>query len=168
MNSWKVILAAMVIFGTGVITGGLLITHPPKFHTPAGSPPVAEHNLRPLSGERDPRNGQDVPRPRQPEMLSKQFLKQLDTTLKLTNEQREAIQKILEEGQEKNRCLWTNVAPEMQRVMQEVRENIRAKLTPEQLKQFQAVMKQSRPPRKPSSTNTSPGSVSPANVPPGV
>ena len=25
MNSWKVILATMVIFGTGVVTGGLLV-----------------------------------------------------------------------------------------------------------------------------------------------
>ena len=27
MNSWKIILAAVVIFGAGVITGGLLVNH---------------------------------------------------------------------------------------------------------------------------------------------
>ena len=27
MNTWKVILATMVIFGTGVVTGGLLVRH---------------------------------------------------------------------------------------------------------------------------------------------
>ena len=27
MNSWKIILATMVIFGTGVLTGGLLVGH---------------------------------------------------------------------------------------------------------------------------------------------
>jgi Spy/CpxP family protein refolding chaperone len=160
-------LAAMVIFGAGVMAGGLLVAHSPQFDSTPGPTPNAEHSPRPPAGERDPRNGQDFLRPRQPDMLSKQFLKQLDTTLKLTTEQRDAIQKIVEEGQEKNRCLWTNVAPEMQRVMQQVRENIRAKLTPEQFKQFEAMMKQQRAPRKPS-TNAPPASVRPANQPPAV
>ena len=32
MNSWKVILAAVVIFGAGVLTGGLLVNYVEPSH----------------------------------------------------------------------------------------------------------------------------------------
>lgn len=160
MNSWKVILAAAVIFGAGILTGGVIINFVEHSHSAPNQISSADSNSRP--GERDPR-GQDLPRPHSPEMMSRQFLKQLDTSLQLTAEQHDAIEKILAEGQEKNRRLWTNIAPDVRRVMQEVRQNIRAQLTPEQLKQFEAMMK--RPPRKSQSTNAAPASVSETNMP---
>ncbi|MGH7979868.1 MAG: hypothetical protein ACREE6_10875, partial [Limisphaerales bacterium] len=32
MSNWKVILASIVIFGAGVVTGGLLVIHVARFH----------------------------------------------------------------------------------------------------------------------------------------
>src|ERR1035437_5616366 len=48
VNSWKVILATMVIFGTGVVTGGLLVRHagPGREHRQP-RPNIAVHNPQP-------------------------------------------------------------------------------------------------------------------------
>ncbi|HEV2434512.1 MAG TPA: hypothetical protein VG077_00800 [Verrucomicrobiae bacterium] len=113
MNSWKVVLATVVIFGAGVLTGGLLVNH-------------VVHEHRPLPG------------PRSPETWRKDFVGHLDKALKLTPEQHAAISKIVAEGQERNREIWHQ---EMERVHQ----RIRAELTPEQRKKFDAMIKQFAP-----------------------
>ena len=122
MNYWKVILATIVIYGAGVMSGGLLVNHvivrpnPRMPHRPEGpaafgAPPFQTN----FSGRQMFRG------PRQPEMLSRQFLEQLDERLHLTSDQRDAIQKIITEGQ--------NL---MRKTMQDTRLEIREQLTPEQ------------------------------------
>jgi DNA-binding MarR family transcriptional regulator len=96
--------------------------------------------------------------------LSKDFVSRLNDALQLTPVQREVIAKIVADGQERNHELWTNVAPEMRKVMQDVRQQIRAELTPEQLKQFEELMKQ-HPPRRAPGTNTPPEVAAPTNPP---
>jgi hypothetical protein len=93
MNSWKVILATMVIFGAGVLTGGLLVNH-------------VMHGHRVLSGVRSP------------EAWRKQFIGRLDKALRLTPEQHAAISKIVAEGQERNRQIWRQ---EIERIHQRIR-----------------------------------------------
>ena len=66
--------------------------------------------------------------PRLAKEMGKQFVQQLNDTLKLTPEQREKIEKIIAEGQERNREIWTNAAPKMRAVMQEVNQQIRSEL----------------------------------------
>ncbi len=80
--------------------------------------------------------GRKFPRRGWPERLGKQFVQQLNDALQLTPEQREKIGKIIADGQERNHELWTNVAPKMRAVMQEVNQQIRAELSPEQLKRL--------------------------------
>jgi len=92
MNSWKVILATVVIFGAGVLTGGLLVN-------------CVVHEHRPSSG------------PRSPETWRKDFVGHLDKALKLTPEQHAAISKIVAEGQERNREIWRQ---EMEQVHQRI------------------------------------------------
>ena len=102
-------------------------------------------------------------------MFSKQFVQQLDDALQLTPEQRDKIKKIIADGQERNHAIWTNNSAQMRKVMQEVRQQIREQLTPDQRKQFEDLMK--RPPRQPSSgTNAPPANLllSPATNAPGV
>jgi len=70
-------------------------------------------------------------------LLGKQFVQQLDSALHLTPEQRVAIAKIVADGQERNHEIWTNVAPQMHKVLQDVRQLIREQLAPEQRKQFE-------------------------------
>jgi hypothetical protein len=129
VNSWKIILATAVIFGCGVVTGGLLVNY-------------VEHTYpeshRPFAG---------------PQILNRQFVEQLNAALQLTPDQREKIGKIIANGQERNRDLWKLVSPQFREVMQDVRQHIRAVLTPEQRKQFEELMKQMSPRRSPAPTN---------------
>jgi len=155
VNFWKVILASVVIFGAGVLAGSLLIKFS-ESNQPVAVPSVAS-STHPSVNEHDPLRDVDFPKPRPPEMLSKQFLKQLDGCLKLTPEQHDAIQKIITDGQEKNRRLWTNIAPEMRQVMLDVRQNIKDQLTAEQWKQFEDLIKRSQ--HKPAATTNAPAAA---------
>ena len=102
----------------------------------------------------------EVPLPRLAERLSKEFVIRLDKSLHLTMVQSNNIAKIVADGQERNHVIWTNVAPQMRKVMQDVNQQIRAELTPEQRKQFEELMKQFRPgghrPPPPPETNAPP------------
>ena len=140
MNFWKIILATAVIFGCGVVTGGLLVNYVERAHRH-----TAEDRL--------------------PQMLNQQFIKQLDAALRLTPEQRKKIGKIIAEGQERNHDLWKLVSPQFRGVMQDVRLRIRAELTPEQRKQFEELMKQLSP-RRPLGPTNAPVTLPPTNTPP--
>jgi hypothetical protein len=153
VNTWKVILATLVIFAAGVVTGGLLVSHAErariKMHRSSTRAPV----LRPP----EPRPGPAV-RPEEagrppgatgylPRGLRTDFLERLDREVHLTPEQRERIEKILAEGQERNRQIWERIQPELRREMQQTHDRIRAELNPEQRQRFEELMKQ-RPSRK--------------------
>jgi len=156
VNSWKIILATVVIFGCGVVTGGLLVNYVERAHPEIRRPAAASHRDRP--------GAQELPLPR-PQMMNQQFVEQLDAALHLTPEQREKVGKIIADGQERNRDLWKLVAPQMHLVIQDVHQKIRAVLTPEQRKQFEELMKQLSPHRPPASTNA-PAALLPTNPPP--
>ena len=69
-------------------------------------------------------------KPRPPEILSKRFLQQLDGELSLKPNQREAVEKIIEDGQ--------NL---MRKAVQDARLEIREVLTPEQRVMFDELVK---------------------------
>lgn len=155
MNSLKIILAAVVFFGCGVVTGGLLVNYVERAHLEI---------RHPFAGQRHDRSGsQELQVPR-PQILNQQFVEELDVALSLTPDQREKIGKIIADGQERNRDLWKLVSPQFREVMQDVRQRIRAELTPEQRKQFEDLMKQLSPRRLPASTNA-PMILPPINPP---
>jgi hypothetical protein len=145
MNSWKIIPAVMVIFGAGVLTGGLLVNYVDQGHRENGRFPFWKANSRAQMGDQTPAPPGELSRPRTPEMWRKDFLGHLDEKLKLTPEQHAAISKIIAEGQEQNREIWTNMAPRMRQEMELVQQRIRAELTPEQQKQFEALTRQFAP-----------------------
>jgi Spy/CpxP family protein refolding chaperone len=133
VNNWKVIFATVVIFGTGVITGGLLVNYVHNSRPKAVHKPAAEMHA--------PATNQVVHAPeaaklRPPEILSRQFLQRLENELHLAPDQQEAVQKIIDDGQNAIR-----------KVIQDSRLEIREVLTPEQQKQFDDLIK--RPFRKP-------------------
>ena len=113
MNAaWKLILATVVIFGAGVIVGGLLINHILLSH-----PRSSHHTALVATGtNRPPARSADLLKPRPPELLSQQFVQQLDDVLQLTPPQREAIQKIITTGQEQNHGIWTNCTAQSRQV----------------------------------------------------
>lgn len=142
MNVWKVILATIVIFGAGVFSGGLLVNlveHPHPGHNAPAAPQT-------------PRELQDLVA--RPEILKTNFVQRLDDTLHLTPDQRQAIEKIVAEGQERNREIWLIVAPQMRGVLQDTRQQIRATLTDDQKKQFEELLRRAH--RTQSPTNAPP------------
>ena len=124
MNSWKVILATMVIFGTGVVTGGLLVRY-------AEGPPAARP-ARPAGAARQgpfPTAG----------LLRVEFLRRAGRELNLTPEQQEKLDKIIKESQERTRKVFS---PYLREEMQRTRTEFRAVLTPEQQPRFDELLKQ--------------------------
>jgi hypothetical protein len=152
VNFWKIILATVVIFGAGVMTGGLLVNY--VDHAPPGNHPPPDNH------------GSDLPMPHG-EMLGKQFLSQLDDVLHLTPEQHKTIEKIIADGQGRAHDLWKLVSPQFREVMQDVHQKIREQLNPDQRKQFEKLLKQFHPPHRfLNSTNAPPFLQTPTDAPP--
>lgn len=138
MNNWKVIFATAVIFGAGVLTGGLLVNHiqHPNNRAPHKAAASPASHAPAVNATNVAARPADNVKPRLPEVLNKQFLQQLDENLRLAPEQREAIQKIISEGQN-----------QMRKTIQDARLEIREVLTPDQRQQFDDLVK--RPFHKP-------------------
>jgi Spy/CpxP family protein refolding chaperone len=123
VNSWKVILATMVIFGTGVVTGGLLV-----------------HYSEGVQAPRPPR----VPGMKGPGQLPNaglvrlDFLRRAGRDLQLTPEQRERLDKIIKESQERTRKV---MSPYLREELQRTRAEFREVLTPEQRPKFDELLK---------------------------
>jgi len=150
VSTWRVVLATTVIFGAGVIVGGVLISHPDRVkerhrrQSGAGLPswhPQRKDFAQSAPGELQPTlDGRRV-----------DFVLSVHRELNLTPEQRERVEKVVREGQERTKTLWESIAPKLRKEMQDVKDKIRAELTPEQEARFEELLKQ-RPPRKPEET----------------
>jgi Spy/CpxP family protein refolding chaperone len=78
------------------------------------------------------------------QMQKSAFFKVLDKQLELTGEQRDQIGKIMKASQERTQPLWNQISPQMNEELKNVREEIRAVLTPEQRKKFVELLKRNR------------------------
>lgn len=124
MNNWKVIFATAVIFGAGVLTGGLLVNFVQRservpFHSESAA------RVRATAGHTEQNT-----RPHLPKSLSRQFLQKLDKALKLTPKQRESVRKIIGEGQ-----------GQICKAIRDARSEICKVLTPRQRKKFEELIK---------------------------
>jgi Spy/CpxP family protein refolding chaperone len=124
VNSWKVILATMVIFGAGVVTGGLLVGHLERAAAP--------HHP---SGQGAPRLGQPVSAGGMRVDLLRRVVRELD----LTPEQRDRVDKILKESQERTRKV---MAPFLREELQRTTAEFRDALSPEQRVRFDELLKE--------------------------
>jgi len=135
-----------------VVTGGLLVGYSaraPQKHQRSWARDLT--NRRPV-GAQFPASPRDRGLPPRmsgtlPQGLRMDFLQKLDRAIALAPEQRARIERIIAEGQERNKQLWNRVLPEMRRVVQATLERIREVLDPEQVKRFEELMRQ-RPQRK--------------------
>jgi len=141
VNNWKVIFATVVIFGAGVLTGGLLVNyvkHSNKSARDKSANTVSTH----LAATNQSVRPAEANKPRLPDTLNKQFLQKLDEVLVLEAAQRESIRKIISESQNRIR-----------KEMQDTHVQIREVLTSDQRLQFDELVK--RQIRKPApGTNT--------------
>jgi hypothetical protein len=169
VNFWKVILATVVIFGAGVFTGGLLVNSVQHSHQKNNHRQSTNGEAHPPAEAHEPQsrtnNLANLPRPpRTPEILGDKFVQQLDDALQLTLDQRASIQKIIADGQERNRAIWTNNSAQMRAVIQDVRHRVRETLTADQQKQFEDLMK--RVPRRLQNSTNAPPNAPVTNSPP--
>ena len=126
MNTWKIILATMLIFGTGVVTGALVVRNSDR-----GQGPLRPRNIsqaRPVGTF-------------SPGGLRLEFLRRAQRDLDLNPEQRERIDKLLKESQERTRAELQRTKEEFQQV-----------LTPEQRMRFEELMKKQQRPHEPHHT----------------
>ena len=152
MNTWKVILATMVIFGTGVVTGGLLVRH-------------AEHGR-----DRRPQRPVAVAHPAQPTLagvMRIEFLRRMERELDLTPEQREPIDQILKQGQERMKKLQETVEPRRREEFKKTIEDFRTVLTPDQRKRFDELVKQQQQRAREQRKAAPPKERPPQSSPPG-
>ena len=93
MNTWKVILSTLVIFGAGFITGGLVLNNSDKVARPPHKSASVEIPRRTASATASvPILGREA-RVRAPNfLLKKAFLERLDRELKLEASRRERIE----------------------------------------------------------------------------
>jgi Spy/CpxP family protein refolding chaperone len=157
VNTWKVILATMLIFGTGVVTGGLLVQHSVR----VGGRHAAPHSA----------SGPHPQATNSPAALSRfELLRRAQRELNLTPEQREPIEHILKEGQERMKKLTETIEPRRRQELRRTLDEFRQVLTPEQRTRFDELLKQQQrprdgrkagPPREAPATNAAPTVVSP-------
>ena len=136
MSPWKVILATLVIFCSGLVIGGLIVKknsralpNPHPFHGAlTNGPPSLWHQQQ------------------------KEFLRHMDVELHLSPEQHAHIEKSLKDSQERTKQIREKIAPEMRDEVKKVREQIRAELTPAQRTKFEEAVK-AKSSRKPDDGN---------------
>lgn len=142
MNTWKVILATLVIFGAGVVTGGLLVKYAANLNVPQNSSKPAP------AGGNGRSNGGFQPAANPWQIQSRNLMRRMERDLSLTSGQREHMEQIITESQERTKSLWKPITPQMAREWGRLRRELRDQLTPEQAAKFDAFFKQRQGPGK--------------------
>ncbi len=127
MNSWKIVLATMVIFVAGVFSGGLLVNHVDRVRMP-----------RPLRSVVYPRPSQ----PTTPGGQRLELLRRMQRDLDLTPEQNQRVDAIITQSQERTKKIMEPVSPLLREEVARAKQEFRAVLTPEQLARFEALLRQ--------------------------
>lgn len=121
--------AAVVIFGAGVISGSVAT----RLYQNYTKPPLP---TRPPDGPPPPWVGQRM-----------DFLRHMDEALGLTAAQRDRIDQLIKESQQRTRELWESFSPKLKAEMERLKAAVDAELTPEQRAKAEELHKQrmSRP-----------------------
>jgi Spy/CpxP family protein refolding chaperone len=119
---WKVILATVVIFAAGLLTGAFITRSelPAQPQKPQVEAPIEPPN---------------------PIIVQERFLNRMKDELKLTSEQTNRLEKIFAESRARMKILTDLIEPEWRGELKDVRDKIRAELQPEQQKKFEEMLK---------------------------
>jgi hypothetical protein len=144
VNTWKAILAVLVIFGAGFVTG-----HVASRLSEAAKPPAAQAPLR--AGTRSSQPPLSLEQLRKVELMGR-----VQKDLDLSPEQHARIEKIIEDSQGRIRDLWDQVAPDIHDEYDDVQRKVCQELSPDQKKTFDDLMKKQQQHKKPATTNAPP------------
>lgn len=149
LNYWKVILATMVIFGAGVLTGGLVTRHAGARHS---EKQTSQPALRGATYGVPNAGGARI-----------EFLRRIGRELDLTPGQRAQVDKILSQSQERTRKLMEPVSPKLRDEVSRAKDRFRAALEPGQQARFDQMLEQQHRPRESRREKLE----KPARIPPG-
>jgi hypothetical protein len=127
VNPWKFILATVLIYGTGVVTGALVIK---------------------LVDRPQPAHIKPSPQLTYNQIQRAEFLSRLQKQLNLTPEQNDHIGQILRDSNQRTKPYWDPVAAKMKDEVRTVTDKIRAELSPDQIAKFEIEIKSGRTPKK--------------------
>lgn len=117
----------MVIFGTGVLTGALVVRYSGTFS-----------NSRPQHAGFGGRSFE----PGSPGGMRLEFLRRIQRDLDLTADQRERIDKVMKQSQERTRKVMEPILPQLHQELQRAKAEFREVLTPAQQSRFDELLKQ--------------------------
>ena len=130
VNVWKPILAAVVIFVAGVVTGGFVVNRDET------KPPRA------FPREHGPRNTEHRPGSRMEGQLE-WLMKRIQRDLQLTDMQVTKVESAFKESREEMKKTWDEMRPRMRASTEKLKDKLRGDLTEEQLEKFEKYL---RPP----------------------
>jgi hypothetical protein len=128
VNAWKPILAAVVIFAAGVVTGGFVV----DFGAP--KPPRA------FPRERGPRNAERGPGSRTEGQLN-WLMKRIQLDLKLTDKQAATVESAFKASREEMKLTFEELRPRMRASTEKLKESLRDDLTEEQIAKFEKYLR---------------------------
>ena len=126
MNAWKIILATILIFGSGVVTGGLLVRRTSQIESPRQGRLSAVTTIQPAA----------------PGGYRLEFLRRAQRELNLSAEQRERVEKIFSQSQERTKRLMEPVTPHLREELDRAKREFSEILTPPQRLRFEELLKQ--------------------------
>lgn len=128
MNYFRVILATVVIFATGMLSGYFLAHQAPQ---PPGGSTASSSSV--LAGTNAPPSWNQ----KREEMWSS-----LQKELKATDEQMARVDEILSQSRKRSREIWQTIKIPLEEEVDRVKEEIRGVLDAEQAAKYEAIMKQ--------------------------
>jgi len=130
VNTWKPILAAVVIFAAGVVTGGFVV----DFNEPK--------SMREFPRERGPRNAERPPGSRMEGQLN-WLMKRIQRDLKLTDKQAATVESAFKASREEMKLAFEELRPRMHDSTEKLKEKLRGDLTEKQLEKFEKYLRPS-------------------------
>jgi len=136
VKEWKVIVATLVIFTAGVVTGGLLVQRTSAKSPQRRTPLPTQGQLPPLresreNRDRDPRSAASEQR--------QAYVARLNHELSLRPDQTAGVERVLQDGQQRTRVIWESVQPRMHEELRHTRDEIRALLDESQRERFDQI-----------------------------
>lgn len=136
VSTWKITGAALLIFATGVFTGGVTVGLANRAARLRSRPAAGPSESRPATP------GSPAPLSlRPPGWARLEVLRRMGDELRMTPEQRSRIEARIQESEQRLRRHWEPVAGRVQEEIRQLRQDIQRELTPEQWRRFDELVK---------------------------
>ncbi len=162
VGTWKIVLASLLIFAGGVLTGRMTVgasLRTPRTHavarTTSASPRPGSTNFPGTNATAATTRGGTNRSSGSPHAVQRlEAFRRASRQLDLDPARRARIDGLVAESTERLRALWSPVAPLLQQEVKDLRKRISEELTPEQRERFDALLDKRSTPAPTNSTAT--------------